>query len=97
MKTNVNRLLETKMDAVKFIKELHDNDELFHFDDDVFDIIWRDDMEYTFKELTQLDKLRDRCFDLLPCPHLICVMVCDRPVEVYERYINLHRNTLIKS
>lgn len=96
MKTNFDRVLETKMDAIKFIKELHDNDELFHFDEDVFEIMWDEDVTFTFNELKELDRLRDRCFELLPCPHLICVMVCNRPAEVYERYIAIHRKQLIK-
>jgi len=96
MKTNFDRVLETKMDAVKFIKELHDNNELFHFDEDVFEIAWDEDVTFTFNELKELDLLRDRCFELLPCPHLICIMVCNRPTEVYERYISIHRKELIK-
>jgi len=96
MKTNFDRVLETKMDAVKFIKELHDNNELFHFDEDVFEIAWDEDVTFTFNELKELDLLRDRCFELLPCPHLICIMVCNRPKEVYERYISIHRKELIK-
>lgn len=91
MKTNFKRTIKTKMDAVKFIKELQDNDELFHFDDPVEECF---EGRATDEELEDLDALVDICFDILPCPHLVCCMVHNREPEVYERYISIHKNAL---
>jgi len=40
LKTDLNRHIATQEDAVKFLKDLHDNNEDYHPDDDANDIRW---------------------------------------------------------
>ena len=63
MKTNLNIEIKTISDANKFILELFNNNELFHFDDDAEDIIWSE-CEPTAEEIKQLNNLVNQLFEI---------------------------------
>ena len=57
MKTKFPEGISTTKEAEKFLKELYDNGESFHPEDDVFTIIWDLDPQPDTLELIHLDKL----------------------------------------
>ena len=63
MKTNLGIEIKTISDANKFILELFNNNELFHFDDNVEDITWFE-CEPTSEEIKQLNNLVNQLFEI---------------------------------
>ena len=63
MKTNLGIEIKTISDANKFILELFNNNELFHFDDNAEDIIWSE-CEPTSEEIKQLNNLVSQLFEI---------------------------------
>jgi len=66
MKTNLNIEIKTISDANKFILDLFNNNELFHFDDNPEDVIWFE-CEATSKEIKQLNNLVSQLFKIENC------------------------------
>ncbi len=60
MKTNLERSITNKVHADEFITELFNNNELFHFDDDIED----DWFELTKEEKQKLESLVDKLFEI---------------------------------
>lgn len=64
MKTSLPESISSIEEAKKIIKELHQNDELFHFDDSPFDIIMigTDNRLFTDEEAEKISFLLDQIF-----------------------------------
>jgi hypothetical protein len=60
MKTNLNRTIESKTNAIDFLFELHQNNEIFHPDDDASDTIWKEMPNE--EQIGTINKLMDDCF-----------------------------------
>lgn len=76
MKTKLPEKIETEEQAKAFLQDLINNGEIYHPEDDAFDIIWNiPDMENpTFAECIQLNNLMDQIYalDLFdPCEFII--------------------------
>lgn len=80
MKTNLYRTIATVEDAKAFLKELYDNKELFHPEDDAHDIIWAemtDEEKPTKEECDRLNELMASCYEVAdiekfdPCGYII--------------------------
>jgi hypothetical protein len=65
IKTNLNRTIKTIDDAKAYIKELYDNNELYHLEDDAKDIIWNKGIEPPYEVLDNVNELTLDCFKLL--------------------------------
>ena len=64
MKTNLNRVIATVDDAKEFLRELCDNNEVYHPEDDAHDIIWYACDEPTDAEKDQLNSLMQSIYGL---------------------------------
>ena len=63
MKTKLPISIKTKIEAEKFLKELHDNGEVFHPEDDAHDISWNG-VNVSKKEADQLNKLMKDIYNI---------------------------------
>lgn len=66
MKTRLPNHITTIEEAKTFLKELYDNDETFHPEDDAHDIAWNlpDNLVPTHEECEKLNHLMDDIYDL---------------------------------
>lgn len=74
MRTTLPIEINSIQDAEKFLKELNDNGEAYHPEDDAFDIVWNG-TEPVENEKTHLNELMDQCYEFGtsfdPCEYLL--------------------------
>ncbi len=82
MKTVLPIEIKTQEDIVNFLKELHKNDELFHLEDDPYDIIdINQNPLFTDWEAHRITELMKQVFK-----------ICDDPCAIALDIINAHDN-----
>ncbi len=82
MKTALPTSISSIEEANKLLKELYENGESFHPEDDVFDLDFDTDEPPTWEEKVQLDYLFDQMYEIEEYD----------PCEYLEELINQERN-----
>lgn len=93
MRTNLDRKINSLQDAHDYMRDLHKNGELYHFDDDAHKIDW----EHTVCSPEEADKvnyLRDRVWEFDQDPHQLGLWLSNR---VYANHLSLWANDYVKS